>query len=246
MIDFIVLNKINKIYKQGGLIFVFKKLLSIAFRESKNNLRAAYFKLSTSENFNFNGRKLNYFRHNFNLAYANERTIEVAIVEDFLKQLPKDARILELGNVLTHYGFNNIKRDVLDKYDPAPHVINEDVVSFNPQLKYDAIFSISTLEHVGWDEDVRDPEKIVVAVTNLTSNCLAPHGVMLVTVPLGYNTYFDEQLSKGSSYFLEKYFFKRISSKNQWKQVDYVDVAGAKFDQPYNNANAMCIGIVHA
>jgi len=241
-----MLNKIRKIYKQDGLIFVFKKLLSIAIRESKNNLRAAYFKLSTSEKFNFNGRKLNYFRHNFNLAYENERTIEVAIVEDFLRQLAKDARILEVGNVLTHYGFNKITRDVLDKYDPAPHVINEDVVSFNPLVKYDAIFSISTLEHVGWDEDVRDPEKIIAAVANLTSNCLAPHGVMLVTVPLGYNAYFDEQLSKGSSYFSEKYFFKRISSKNQWRQVDYVDLMGVKFGQPYNNANAMCIGIVHA
>jgi hypothetical protein len=241
-----MLNKIRKIYKQDGLIYVFKKLLSIAFRELKNNLRAAYFKLSIPEKFNFNGRKLSYFRHNFNFAYENERTIEVAIVEDFLRQLAKDARILEVGNVLTHYGFNNITRDVLDKYDPAPHVINKDVVNYNPQVKYDAIFSISTLEHVGWDEDVRDPEKIIAAVANLTSNCLAPHGVMLVTVPLGYNTFFDEQLSKGSSYFSEKYFFKRISSKNVWRQVDYVDLVGVKFGQPYNNANAMCIGIVHA
>ena len=241
-----MLKKIIKIYKQGGLFFVLKKLLSIAIRQSKNNLRAAYFKLSTSENFNFNGRKLNYFRHNFNHAYENERTIEVAIVEDFLRQLAKDARILEVGNVLTHYGFNNITRDVLDKYDPAPHVVNEDVVCFNPQVKYDVIFSISTLEHVGWDEDVRDPEKIIAAVANLTLNCLAPHGLMLVTVPLGYNTYFDEQLSNGSSYFSEKYFFKRISSENQWRQVDYVAVVGTKFNQPYNNANAMCIGIVRA
>ena len=157
-----MLNKIRKIYKHGGLIFVLKKLLSFTIRETKNNLRATYFILSTSENFNFNGRKLNYFRHNFNLAYENERTIEVAIVEDFLRQFAKDARILEVGNVLTHYGFNNIKRDVLDKYDPAPHVINEDVVSFNPHLKYNTIFSISTLEHVGWDEDIRDPKKLLL------------------------------------------------------------------------------------
>jgi hypothetical protein len=241
-----MLNKIRKNYKQGGLFFVLEKLFSMAIRESRNNLRSAYFMLSTSEKFNFNGNNLNYFRHNFNLAYKNERTIEVAIVENFLRKLDKNARILEVGNVLTHYGFDNVTRDVLDKYDPAPHVINEDVVSFNPQVKYDAIFSISTLEHVGWDEDIREPEKIINAVANLTSNCLAPHGAMIVTVPLGYNTFFDQQLSKVSSYFSEKYFFKRISSKNQWRQVDYVDVVGAKFGQPYNNANAMCIGIVHA
>jgi hypothetical protein len=38
---------------------------------------------------------------------------------------------------------------VLDKYEQAPGVINEDVVSFSPPQKYDLIVSVSTLEHVG-------------------------------------------------------------------------------------------------
>ena len=88
--------------------------------------------------------------------------------------------------------------------------------------------------------------KIISAVRNLKENCLAPSGRMLVTIPIGYNTYFDDQLARGAEYFTEKYFFKRVSADNKWKQVDYTEVLGAKFGQPFNNANAMCIGIVHS
>ncbi len=241
-----MLNKLRRLYKEGGVHFIFTKSLEITARGARNALRTIYFKASSAGTFNFNGNALKYFRHNFNLAYDNERTVEIAVVSAFLKSLGTQAKILEVGNVLSHYGFRNAVRDVLDKYDPAQHVINEDVISFRPAKKYDAIICISTLEHVGWDEEVRDPLKIVTAVGNLSENCLAPGGCMLVTIPLGYNTYFDDQLAEGAGYFTEKYFLKRISSDNKWLQVDYSDVAGSKFGQPFNNANAMCIGIVRA
>lgn len=239
-----MLKKLTRIYSEGGVSFVLKKTLGLTNRVIKNTCNEVYFAVSPVNTFKFNGKNLKYFRHNYNRAYENERTIEVAIVSDFLKLLDKKAKVLEVGNVLANYGFERNKRDVLDKYDPAPHVFNEDVISFKPVKKYDAIISISTLEHVGWDEDVRDPVKIITAVSNLTDNCLAPGGCLLVTIPLGYNTYFDEQLAVGSQYFTEKYFLKRISAKNEWVQVNYSDVAGMKFGQPFNNANAMCIGIV--
>jgi hypothetical protein len=241
-----MLEKIRRIYIGGGVASILKKVLELAVRGAKNASRAFYFKVSMADTFKFNGRELKYFRHNFNLAYANERTIEIAIIKDFLKILGKNAKILEVGNVLANYGFRNTSRDVLDKYDPALHVFNEDVINFKPLEKYAAIISISTLEHVGWDEDIRDPMKIISAVRNLKENCLAPSGRMLVTIPIGYNTYFDDQLARGAEYFTEKYFFKRISADNKWKQVDYTEVLGAKFGQPFNNANAMCIGIVHS
>ena len=239
-----MLEKLGRIYKEGGVTFVLRKSLELTVRGTKNALKSIYFKVSPAGTFSFNGHGLKYFRHNFNLAYSNERTVEVAIVSAFLKSLGKGTKVLEVGNVLENYGFRSAVRDVLDKYDPAQHVFNEDVVSFKPAKKYDAIISISTLEHVGWDEDIRDPVKIITAVKNLTENCLAPGGCMLVTTPLGYNTYFDDQLAEGAGYFTEKYFLKRVSADNKWKQVDYAEVAGSKFGQPFSNANAMCIGIV--
>jgi hypothetical protein len=239
-----MLEKLKRIYNEGGVISVLRKSLELIVRGTKYASKAIYFKVSPTGTFNFNGRELKYFRHNYNLAYDNERTVEIAIVSAFLKSLGRSAKVLEVGNVLANYGFRHAARNVLDKYDPAPHVFNEDVISFKPTEKYDAIISISTLEHVGWDEDVRDPVKIITAVRNLTENCLAPGGCMLVTIPLGYNTYFDDQLAEGAEYFTEKYFLKRVSADNKWRQVDYAEVAGSKFGQPFNNANAMCIGIV--
>lgn len=239
-----MLERLKRIYDEGGVTSVLRKSLELIIRGTKDASKAIYFKLSPAGTFNFNGRKLKYFRHNYNLAYDNERTVEVAIVSAFLKSLGRNANVLEVGNVLANYGFRHAVRDVLDKYDPAPHVFNEDVISFKPAKRYDAIISISTLEHVGWDEDVRDPVKIVTAVRNLTENCLAPGGCMLVTIPLGYNTHFDDQLAGGAGYFTEKYFLKRVSPDNKWRQVDYAEVVGSKFGQPFNNANAMCIGIV--
>ena len=239
-----MLSKIKQIYNKGGVISVLGKMFELTAGAIKYNFNRVFFKLSPGGVFKFNGGDLNYFRHNYNLAYSNERTIEVAIIRAFLKSLGKGKKILEVGNVLVHYGFRGTVRDVLDKYDPAEHVFNEDVVSFRPAEKYDAIVSISTLEHVGWDEDVRDPVKIITAAKNLTENCLAPGGCMLVTIPLGYNSYFDDQLAEGARYFTEKYFLKRVSADNKWIQVDYAEVAGSKFGQPFNNANALCIGIV--
>jgi len=92
-----------------------------------------------------------------------------------------DERILEVGNVLAHYYPH--QHDVLDKYEQAPGVMNGDVVDFRPGKLYDLIVSISTLEHVGWDEEPRDPLKFLRGVEHLTT-LLAPGGRMLVTLPI--------------------------------------------------------------
>ena len=49
-----------------------------------------------------------------------------------------------------------------------------------------SIVSISTLEHVGWDENTKDPDKIFQAIKNLKSY-LVPRGKLIVTMPIGYN-----------------------------------------------------------
>ena len=209
-----MLKKLRRIYKEGGLASVLRKSLELTIRIASNLSRTIYFKMTPAGSFHFNGRELKYFRHNYNLSYENERTVEIAIAGDFFHSLNNNARVLEVGNVLGNYGIRHPAHDVLDKYDYAPGVFNEDVIGFSPEEKYDAIISISTLEHVGWDEDIRDPVKIIKAVRNLTENCLALGGCMLVTIPLGYNTYFDDQLADGAEYFTEKYFLKRVSADN--------------------------------
>lgn len=233
------------LYAKGGVLGIGRKLVEVGFRVSRDMLMNLFFHITPPGSFQFCGHRLKYFRHTYNLAYQNERKIEIPVAEWFLHEQRKGARILEVGNVLRNYGFRQ-QRDILDKYDSSSGLINEDVIDFSPSEKYDAIISISTLEHVGWDEAERSPGKIPAAIKNLRDNCMHPGGVMLVTLPLGYNQYFDEYLERGGGDFSERHYLKRVSDDNQWEQVEYSKVASSKFGAPYNNANAMFIGIVRA
>ncbi len=46
-------------------------------------------------------------------------------------------------------------------------VINEDVVDFKPSKKYDFIFSLMSLQCVGWYESPQEPRKFLRAIENL-------------------------------------------------------------------------------
>lgn len=70
--------------------------------------------------------------------------------------------MLEVGNVLSHYF--PIHHDIVDKYEVCPGVINQDIADFLPQEKYDLILSISTVEHVGWDEQPQEPTKLLQVI----------------------------------------------------------------------------------
>ena len=105
-------------------------------------------------------------------------------------------RILEVGNVLSHY---RPEQDhlVVDKYEDAPGVINRDVLELDDLGPFDLVVAISTLEHVGWDERPRDPDKAPQAALALT-RLLAPGGRLVFTVPAGYNPALDAALRDGS------------------------------------------------
>jgi hypothetical protein len=88
--------------------------------------------------------------------------------------------VLEVANVLSHYFA--VDHDILDKFESGGSVRTEDVVSFRTADRYDLIVSISTLEHVGWDEEPQDAGKISRAIANLSDH-LAPGGRLLATLP---------------------------------------------------------------
>ena len=73
--------------------------------------------------------------------------------------------ILEIGNMMSYV--YKIGHDVLDKYEIINGVINEDIADFHPNSKYDFIFSLMTLQYVGWYESPREPLKIVRVMENL-------------------------------------------------------------------------------
>ncbi|MEE9378712.1 MAG: hypothetical protein V3V33_11840, partial [Candidatus Lokiarchaeia archaeon] len=174
-----------------------------------------YKKFRSSSRFKLNNKIYPYFYHNYNFTWRAERAVEIPIIIEILKR-NKGKRILEIGNVLSHY-FSH-KHDILDKYEKGEGVINEDIVNFYPKKKYDLIISISTLEHVGWHEAIKEPLKILNAIEHLKSY-LTNKGEFVFTIPIGENPFLDNLLKENKIKFSEKYCLKKISFDNKWKQV---------------------------
>ncbi len=188
--------------------------------------------------FTFKGEKYQYFFHKYNEAWGNERSVEIPIIKKYVDKYDCDD-ILEVGNVLSHY-FKTC-HDVVDKYEKAVGVINQDVVDYNPKKQYKLIVSISTLEHVGWDEQPKDPEKVFLAMNNL-KDCLVNGGTLVVTMPIGANPHLDNYLKTGRIKFTENYYLKRISKDNRWVELGSDFIKG-NYSSPYPLANVLFVGI---
>jgi hypothetical protein len=188
----------------------------------------------------FQGRELRYYRHHYNRAWRNERSVELTLALDFLQGTPA-GRTLEIGNVLSHYV--SVKHDILDKYEGSPGVLNDDIVDFHPPELYDRVVSISTLEHVGWDERPREPDKVLRAYKRILG-LVGEGGSILLTCPFGQNPHLDEYLQAGEIHFPVQVVLKRVSADNRWVATTLDDVRGARYHHPYRNANALFVGIV--
>lgn len=137
------------------------------------------------------GAELPLLDHAYNSTALNERAVEVPVAASWLEA---GGRTLEVGNVLGHYGVGPARR-VVDRYEVALGVENVDV--FDVAGEYDQIVSVSTLEHVRWDEPLeRVAGESAAAVLHLVG-LLAAGGRMLVTVPTGWNEPLDEWLLDG-------------------------------------------------
>jgi hypothetical protein len=173
--------------------------------------------------------------------WYNERAIEIPIVMEMVRRY-QGTNILEIGNVLSNHV--RFEHDILDKYENAKGIINEDVVNFRPEKRYDLIVSISTLEHVGWDEKPRDNMKIPRAIENMKALITSRGGMIIITLPLGYNSTLDKLLKDGIIRFSKQYHLLRISKGNEWKQASWEDVKVAKYNTPLPFANGLLIGII--
>ncbi len=236
------LTGVKKAFQQKGMRYsVGVTIKTVIYDWVKELFLYQYYKtFRSSRTFKFRGETYHYFYHVYNMTWKNERTVEIPII---CKVVTKycGKRILEVGNVLSHYF--QVNHDILDKYDKTRGLINQDVVDFNPPQKYDLIISISTLEHVGWDEKPREPMKILRATENLRS-LIVSGGRIIVTLPLGYNTELDGLIIEGKLPFTEWYFMKRISRDNRWVEVDWIDVRKAKYAGPFLGSDCIVIGVI--
>jgi hypothetical protein len=188
--------------------------------------------------FSFDGQELSYFYHRYNMTWACERCVEVPIGRHYASQL-RAANVLEVGNVLSHYG--PVTHQILDKFERGPGVINEDIVTFQPTKKYDLVLSISTFEHIGFDDEAAEPsgQKIFAAI-RACRGFLSASGKLVVTVPIGYNPDLDDLLRSNRLDAQREIYLKRFG-RLDWRPVPKAEALSCRYKQPYPYANAIVI-----
>lgn len=192
---------------------------------------------SAAKTFAFDGRNVPYYWHRYNNTWLNERAVEIALAAEVLSGAA-GKRTVEVGNVLPHYFPSS--HTVVDKYERAPGVLNQDVVDVVLDEPIDLVVSISTIEHVGLDEPEQDPEKARRALGHLAS-LLAPGGRMWVTIPIGYNHALDYQVRGGEVPFTDLKALRRVSAANDWEQVGVDDVWDAAYDRLVYTAHGLVV-----
>jgi SAM-dependent methyltransferase len=148
----------------------------------------------------------------------SERTIEIPIALRFAERF-LGSRVLEVGNVLGYYARWPEHWEIIDRYEVMAGVRNEDIVTVEPIPKFAAVISVSTLEHVGWDEPDPDPSRFLRAVGNCC-RFLRPGGSALITLPLRYNPAVDAWVKSGASEGFELGYCAPIGARGLWAQVD--------------------------
>ena len=181
-----------------------------------------------------------YARHK--LTWLTERSVEVPVIQALVDGQPPD-RVLEVGNVLSHY--RDQRHLIVDRYERAPGVLNRDVLELDGLGRFALIVAISTLEHVGLDERPPDPDKAVRAV-HVLRELLAPDGRLVLTVPAGYNRQFDAAIRCGELPIANLAALRREAGSDTWVQVEPEAAFAAPYDFLLYRARAVVFACLEA
>lgn len=162
--------------------------------------------------FSLGSATLPYELSRYNGAWLNERSVEISLAKHLLSGIAPDA-VLEVGNVLARYGRSG--HTIVAKYEDIEGVVNEDILDYQPGRNFDAVVAVSTLEHVGFDEAVKNPLGPALALDAMRS-LLSPDGFVLTTVPLGYNPDLDDAIASGNFSCSRQFALRRTSAENDW------------------------------
>ena len=187
--------------------------------------------------FSFNGGLLPCHYAHYNLTWCNERCVEVALGEWYLDQV--DGPVLEIGHVLGHYGRQG--HAVVDKYESADGVRNVDITEWQPDERFALILSLSTFEHIGFDDtaEAGSGKKILNAIAAARA-LLQPGGRLVLTLPLGYNPELDE-LIQNDGLGEDRATFLLRHGPREWSEVARHQAVGTPFGRPFPYANALMV-----
>jgi len=185
--------------------------------------------------FEFQGQPYPYLFHRYKRTWLTERAVEVPIVQALVDRYGGQ-RVLEVGNVLAHYRAQ--QHLVVDKYERAPGVLNRDALELGDMGPFDLVVAISTIEHIGRDEEPRDPGLALQALRGLEA-LLAPGGRLVVTVPVGYHSELDRALSSGEVALTRGAALRRGALGPHWSEVAPAEVWGTPYDFLLYSARAV-------
>jgi hypothetical protein len=182
--------------------------------------------------FSFRGVEYEYYH---DAPYARQVELPIA-----WKALHTGHRVLEVGNVLG--GYYPICHNVVDKYEQGPGIINADAATWRPVEPYDLVLCVSTVEHIGTEQDGGPHAyKPLAAMYNLLLYALVPGGRLFVTWPWRRRRAADRLLKQVPWEWVG--FLKKVG-KREWVEVDRKDLARVKYNTPFKKANAVVIGEV--
>ena len=179
------------------------------------------------------GEEYPYLFHRYKATWLTERAVEVPVVQRLVDREP--GRVLEVGNVLSHY--RPQEHTVVDKYERGPGILNRDVLDLAGLGSFDLVVAISTLEHVGWDEEPRRPGAAIEALAALRA-MLAPGGRLVLTHPVGYNPHLDDALRAGTVPVARATALRR-ARRTRWVEVSPDEAWRAKYDFLLYSARAV-------
>lgn len=189
--------------------------------------------------FTFRGIELPYLDHPYNNAAHNMRSVEVPIVRRYIDKT-QQARTLEIGNVLEHYGPR--WWPVVDVREQGPSIVNQNVMKWEPVEPYDLIFSISTIEHIGHGKYRGYAAPTTPAdVIERVRGWLEPQGVFVATVPMGYNEALDQQVLEETTGADTMWFMRRVNDENEWEECTKEEALAMPFDGRWRWGSGMAV-----
>lgn len=172
-----------------------------------------------ADTFRLAGRDYPYFVHHHNCgfpaAFATERTVELAVADEWLRRVPAE-RVIEVGAVSPYYWPGRV-RTVVDPADPHPQVTRRCPMD-QVDLRGACVLSVSTLEHFGCGDYGLpvNPHEFAAAIDQLARE----PAQFLATLPVGYNPAADDWLFGGDHPAgVRVAFLLRDRPRMGWRQV---------------------------
>jgi hypothetical protein len=160
--------------------------------------------------------------------------VEIALA-NYALVIAQSADVLEVGNVRALAGI--VGHTVVDKYEAGPGVLNEEIVDYRPKRRFDLAISISSVEHIGFDERPREPSKgarrALKHIDELADRLMG-------TIPVGYNI--DAEVAVLNGPFDRVELLVKTSRPCTWEQRDVSEAADVGYGTPYAYGNGILVG----